>query len=68
MPIVFLLYAGHTAVTDLNCVAVKDLVQRVVVRNSSSRIFKKDHPTFVATFLLKGRLYQIIESLSSGRS
>ena len=28
-----LLYAGHTAVTDLNCVAVKDLVQRVAVRD-----------------------------------
>ena len=32
VPIDFLLYAGHKAVTDLNCVAVKDLVQRVAVR------------------------------------
>ena len=30
VPIDFLLYSGHTAVT--NCVAVKDLVQQVVVR------------------------------------
>ena len=31
VPTDFLLYVGHTAVTDLNCGAVKDLVQRVVV-------------------------------------
>ena len=64
MSINFLLQVGHATVTDLNSVPVKNLVQRVVLREILIQILRNDHPTLEATFLLKGGLYQNDVSLA----
>ena len=49
---------GHATVADLERVPVKDLVEHMTFRKLLIEDLKK-RPTLVATFLLKGGLYQM---------
>ena len=53
-------HAFGATIADFDAVSVKDLVEAVVLRKCLSSRFKKYLPIFVVTFLLKGRLNQII--------
>ena len=62
LPSIFCLTeVGHITVADFDCVAVKDIVKHIIFRKLFVIDFKeRSGPTFVATFLLKGRLNQIM--------
>ena len=56
-------YSFHVfgaTIADFYAVSVKDLVEAVVWGKMLSSRFKKYSPIFVDTYLLKGRLNQII--------